>query len=473
MIVPFPQRCFVRLALLSLLFLAVAPAFPRARAGEGTSSRKENLRYAGKTFAEYKKLLLTEIEPSTRLQHLKPMAAFARHGLSLEVTETLLELLTEYDYSFFRPAIEDPAAEPAGTEEEQAENKILGECAEIILKNGPGTIPVLRKCLQSEKKGACLMALAILTEGYGTTAQEAIPEVLALSRNKDPQVAGDALRGLAAILGPKDERVSQAILLGLKHKEPEVRRSAFWVLSYLPDLARQSAPAILQALDAPDSPASKSAVRAAKAAQLRARVVPAMVKLIRRGDVETHKEAFDFLRELGADAREAGPALLESLEDFARKSPRSFVQTVASSDSLLVDPKSGRPVARIEAGGELKPVESGATPKVIWQKVQVRFDAFSAAVEVLASIGPEARPLPRSCANSLTRWIRNARKKFAVPWPRLKRSKGALLSVSLSQAGIMPREEIHPENATMNIPCPECGHPAVAETPTCATAAGL
>src|SRR5262245_50991422 len=86
----------------SLLALLVAVVVFRGAAGADERRQREELisreelRYEGKSFAEWRKEILTELQASRRLKALEAIQQFAANGFEVETAEVIVHIMGAY-----------------------------------------------------------------------------------------------------------------------------------------------------------------------------------------------------------------------------------------------------------------------------------------------------------------------------------------------------------------------------------------
>jgi HEAT repeat protein len=268
-----------------------------------------------------------------------------------EMVPALIELLKEKDERLRIPA--------AG---------FLGQFG----REARAALPALQEALKDEKSNVVANAAFLLCE-FGTLARPAVPALLELLKHKNADVRVTAAKALCQIDGkaatpavpvllivvqhndfferqlgrdallrlPK-ELLVQALLDGLKSKDPHIRKGAVEFLSSeasgLGAAGHVAIPALIEALKHEDTysravmalhwmrdaatPALIEALKekntrngAAAVLMFTPKAVPDLVKLLQSEDVELRIKSAEILGWIGAPAKEAVPALVEALKE--------------------------------------------------------------------------------------------------------------------------------------------------------------
>src|SRR5262249_3022066 len=65
--------------------------------GQARRPPREALRYAGKSFEEWRTALLTELSPDVRAQGIKAITAFGKNGYGKEAAAVIVEVMRDYE----------------------------------------------------------------------------------------------------------------------------------------------------------------------------------------------------------------------------------------------------------------------------------------------------------------------------------------------------------------------------------------
>lgn len=283
------------------------------------SSRKEKLRYKGKSFEEWRERFLTEIDPETRQESLQGLAVFARHGFARETVAAILDVAREYDDVIAADFETGKKRDQEGLEldeTEAADLQVLVACFAVVKKTGLAALPALREGLKGDHVGVHYFAAEVLLD-MGTAGQEAIPELIALTKSKARASREIAASTLASV-GEKDPKVVDLLQTILKDGDPGMRIAVLSALQDSPVMARQFAPAILTALRDKDAAVCEAALGALAKADAGPQAVHMLVRLLRRTDVKSQL-VYAQLKSLGAQAKPAVPVLLANLERAGQK----------------------------------------------------------------------------------------------------------------------------------------------------------
>jgi HEAT repeat protein len=371
------------------------------RKSTATPSRKDRLRYAGKSFAEWRELFLTEIEPNRRMSCLKSFESFSMHGYGAEVTAVFLEMMAEYDDAF---AVELSGYDDGDTShlklfksEDVDDGKVTAEFKKIVHRLGPTAVPVLRKALTGKSSAARWMAIEELA-AIGSLANAAIPELIDLTQHESMPVRFGAVVALGKV-AEGDQRALKPLLRVLRDKEAKLRVAALTAIEELGSaFAKPAAAAIVKSLDDNEPSVRQKALQAVAKAAVALKAVPAVIRILQMPDVpqNTRQHAYALLQEAGPHAKSAVPALLAILKD------------------LTEDGKKKEP----------EPAKSNVRPpfpSIIGEEAsETAYDEVAKIAQTLAAIGPDAMaavPLLQRIVNT-NPWrqetIRSALKKIEV-----------------------------------------------------------
>jgi beta-lactamase regulating signal transducer with metallopeptidase domain/HEAT repeat protein len=146
--------------------------------------RKENLRYSGRSFGEWREKLLNDLDPTTCTTAMEPIAAFGKMGYADEAVAALAEVLHS-----------DRAAANGGI--------VLQHAASALAKLGAPATPALIEGLADPRptiRATCAQAIAQLRHD-GKAATEALVKVL---DDKLQPVREAAVQSLIAVAGDDD-----------------------------------------------------------------------------------------------------------------------------------------------------------------------------------------------------------------------------------------------------------------------------
>jgi HEAT repeat protein len=253
------------------------------------------LRYAGKSFEQWRNDLLTELKPELRVDGIKALAMFGANGYGAEAMRAILEVIEGYEYN------------PRGMDEES--NAIYQAAVSACFKMGESAVPVLREGLRSPNRNVRRFAVAGLGQVGGPAA---VPDILKFVPDKDAVmrlVAVEALR----YRNSKGLGVEKALVGALKDENSQVREVAASALGGTGTKA--AIPALVEALK--DSDRSVRVVAMGSLQQLdgiQTSIAPALAPLLGDDDRNLRETASVFLTRMGPGARDAVPALIAVLQ---------------------------------------------------------------------------------------------------------------------------------------------------------------
>jgi RNA polymerase sigma factor (sigma-70 family) len=279
---------------------------PRAAEGdkhvEAPRPPKEALRYGGKSFDEWRTLLLTELKPDTRVEGIQALSAFGANGYGREAAAAVVDAVRGYD-----PNTSD-----------QRDQGVLQAARAGVAKIGAEAVPVLVDELKiggKNGRGFALGALRVIR----SQARAAAPAVAEALKDRDPDIRIRAAGTLDSI--DPEARTVSAVAEAVSDDDLGVRHQALTVLVNWKDKARPATPQLLTAaVKDDDANCRQLAVRALGAVKLPAKdLVPTLAEALKDKNQGVRFEAIAILAKLGPDARDAVPALAEDFrraEDF-------------------------------------------------------------------------------------------------------------------------------------------------------------
>jgi HEAT repeats len=336
--------------------------------------QKEELRYEGKSFEDWRNLLLTELQPKRKVQALQVIIVFSQQGFATEAMTALLEMARGYEPILALEEADCPifSVEEANNGNDQSSPRSILEAASKAVKwIGPSAIPILREGLKDESRAVRLFAIITLGE-LKKGNSDAITDLLKILRGGDTVQRLAVLRALGQI-ETEDKRLSPALTTALKDKSEDVRITALDALeTHGGEIARSAVPGIVDALKDTNPRVREHALKALRSAGLRASFVPQLLEVMKDKDAEVQHQAYLCLRVLGPKAKDAVPILLVRLKQLRAANGSKSERTIRGQPLNLPVP-SGSPL-------------HGAT---FFESVA--FDELSEVIVALGSIGKEAR----------------------------------------------------------------------------------
>ena len=273
-----------------------APPRP-AGAGEPAEAPrlpKEALRYGGKSFDEWRTLLLTELKPETRVEGIQALSAFGANGYGREAAAAIVEAVRGYN-----PDTSDPR------------DQAVQEAAQVgLAKIGAEAVPVVVGELKSGGKNGRRFVLGALRV-IAWPARAAAPAVAEALKDRDPDIRLGAAQALGSI--DDEAKTVSAVAGAVTDDDQRVRYEALTVLVNWKDKAKRATPQLLTAaVKDDDVNCRKLAVEALGYIKPPARdLVPTLAEALKDKDPTVRSTAIGILAEMGPDAKEAVPALVE------------------------------------------------------------------------------------------------------------------------------------------------------------------
>jgi hypothetical protein len=187
------------------------PRISAAKTGKEPQAepKKAHLRYSGKTFVEWREVLVNDLEATTREGALAALGAFGGNGYPEEVIAAVSAVL--------------PEGEPA-----QNEVGFVFAAYRTIARCGDRAVPILTGFLKTRHKSQRIAAADALGAMH-SEAKPAVPALIELTQDGDPAVAVAACRALAEI-DPADDAIQAVMLAVLQAERHPGRDTAFRVL---------------------------------------------------------------------------------------------------------------------------------------------------------------------------------------------------------------------------------------------------
>jgi HEAT repeat protein len=275
---------------------------------------KEALRYAGKSFEQWRTELLTELKPAVRADGVKALAAFGVNGYGPEATAAVLDLMRGYDVNT----------------QDADDRKVVWAACDAVNKIGGPALPALREGLKDKSGNVRRFAAAALSHN-AAWAGGSVPELFAALRDRDSSVRCDAVNALAGVK-PRPKGYLPALLERLKDEDSRVRNAAMANVGNLGPAARAAVPALIDIFDNDTPPLRVSALQALTLIKPEAKdILPALTRAVqepKRG-VEIH--AVLALAELGPAAAGAVPVLTAALVRHLRERDLNGAQEILNA----------------------------------------------------------------------------------------------------------------------------------------------
>jgi len=333
---------------------AAQPESDTASGEEPGSIAPSDLRYDGKSFAEWRRQLLTELKPELRAEGLRAMGVLGAKGYGKEASGTILGVMADYEVHA-NSADTQFVLLPAN----QALQKIGEPCLPVLIDalshdeanvrrfvvsffanrhgriNAMGAVPTL---LEIAGDDADLMvryhALRCLSR-LAPTSEQTLEVAIRATSDVESQIRAQAAETLYRAASHHPKRTVAALIAMLADDDANVRTAAIKHLSWVGAPSKPSVPALLKATRDPNSGVREAAIRAFMSIPAPVeQVVPAMVFMIKeenRQDYQHHvRAALAVLRKLGTDATEAVPALIEALGWMQTRDQKSVVLTLGA-----------------------------------------------------------------------------------------------------------------------------------------------
>jgi RNA polymerase sigma factor (sigma-70 family) len=258
---------------------------------------REALRYGGKTFADWRLVLRTELKPESRAEAIKALSAFGANGYGREATAAIVEAMRGYDLD-------------AGDADDW---KVTQAALAGFRKIGVDAVPVLVDELKNGGQKGRRFALGGLGQ-VGRAAKAAGPAVATALQDQDEKIRAAAIEALKVI----DRQGSSvpAVAAAVADPDRQVRYLAINALTGWGTRARAATPQLLAAaVEDPVSDYHRLALAALRSIQPNARtVVPTLKEALKDTDENVRGEAARYLRELGSAAKDAMPDLVAAVK---------------------------------------------------------------------------------------------------------------------------------------------------------------
>ena len=358
---------------------------------------KEDLRYAGRSFAEWRRQLLTDLEPKTQQAAIEALEAFGSKGYESEAAAALGRVLS--------------------TKTDQVRWRAFNALAVI----GSKSVPVLIEALRNGNAEVKSSAAATLTQ-IGPAAEAAIDPLRQAIQDDDRNVRLAAAAALAHV-GAGQKRLLPAFEQLARNVDVRMRQNIVWGLSQAGDHPHLL-PLFLRELDDEDwytrEAAGKALIRHGPAS----REVIEGLRQLAREDIERVR-----LRQ-GFDATVGGFVQALAHEEKNLQTVAPVLITVAAI--VLGDPVFAKlPLAAEVLTGlaRLGPTGADAVPalaRFIAIDSPATDDSIMLAIDILQVLGPAAR----EAIPALETWLASAEQQSRDLQSIQKRAAKALRSIA-------------------------------------------
>jgi HEAT repeat protein len=185
-----------------------------------------------------------------------------------------------------------------------------------VAELGERAVPVLTSAVKEPKmRDSAIRGL----ERIGPAAKEAVPVLLTVLSDKNPQVVADAAMALASI-GPDSVPATTALTGLLASTDPNVRGAATNALGSIGPPAKGAVATLMKQITGPDPMLAVGSVWSIKRIDPENRLLaptatPVLVKLLASEAPQARYQAAAALGDLGPSAKAAIPALTKLTED--------------------------------------------------------------------------------------------------------------------------------------------------------------
>jgi HEAT repeat protein len=282
---------------------------------------KEELRYDGKSFDQWRTRLLTDLKPQKRVEAITALTAFGLNHYGEEATKAILLMLTSYTDD----------ARSITDHYDPVEFAARDACRLM----GAAAVPALRDELKGANKNVrkfCCGALECMQKD----AAAAVPDLIAAAKDGDAEVRKAAVEALG-VIDRKAPGVVAALTRALKDGEDDIRCAALCSLKETGPDAKSAAPSVVQLLGDKQDACRRSALLALR--EMKATdpaLVSALAARLKDEDPSVRFLAIELLMEVGT--RDAAPALKDLLDILAPTTTVSRTDGVTVSSSSPISP---------------------------------------------------------------------------------------------------------------------------------------
>ena len=225
----------VSLTLLGLMLSCVLCGLQKPRPDlKDAAIPREELRYDGKSFEQWRRTLLTELKPARRVEALRALQEFATKGYAAEAAAAAIDSMTEYS---------PDVCHNLGRDED-----FVQAATEVIEEAGAAAQPVLLRALRGQNKNQKLVALRVLASR--SSNEDSLAAISQALKDKDAGIRCAVLTELTRVPLGVDEKAIRVLLPSLCDKERAVRLVA---VRRLGRVAEESRPIPVPSLVAPGS----------------------------------------------------------------------------------------------------------------------------------------------------------------------------------------------------------------------------
>jgi beta-lactamase regulating signal transducer with metallopeptidase domain/HEAT repeat protein len=265
--------------------------------------QREDLRYGGKDFNQWRTDTLTELKGSIRVDGMKAFAAFGANGYGPEATQAILEIMRGYDTTQKHQSDDDSA--------------VLWAAYQAVAKIGPAALSTLTQAVEEKNRNERHFAVQAL-EQMRSDARSAVPVLLKAMKNED---IGTRLRALDAVrlIDSHAKGFVPALIEALKDKDERMRSTASATLSQSGIVkkvkhTKSAIPALLEALQDQEAEVRLNALGALNTIGPEKHGIGMVSQLLQDDDGRVQRAAYYYLRSLGPDGKEAVPAIIAELK---------------------------------------------------------------------------------------------------------------------------------------------------------------
>jgi HEAT repeat protein len=266
---------------------------------------REALRYAGKSFDEWRTALLTELSPDVRAEGIKAITAFGKNGYGKEAVAAIMDVMSGYD-----------------VQDLTDDQKVIDAATQGVSKIGEDALPLLLEELKKGKPNSRLFAATCLPF-FGAKARAGIPDLAKALKDSNTFVRRQALSALSSI-DQKGESV-RAVSSCLTDEDQSVRQIAIYTLEqFVRNKVKEAIPPLLKASTTDKFNENRRiALDLLSRLQLEPSVVlPAYREALTDKDAPNRRAVLNYLNALGAKAQPAVPELIEALRTSDRTDER-------------------------------------------------------------------------------------------------------------------------------------------------------